>query len=65
MTPKASGERSLSYKFTHYLHIVFVIGKYAYIFWLGKGGQVFCWEILQGKNEEGSFQGVNISGEIL
>jgi hypothetical protein len=45
-------------KFAHYSRIVFVIGKFAYIFQGGgsAGG------ILHG---EGSFHAVNFSGEIL
>ena len=44
--------------------IIFVIGKYAYIFgWEG----IICWQFLYGKifYEERSFQGVNLSGEIV
>ena len=60
--PTTSGESSFSLKFAHCLRIVFVIGKYAHIFWWCLGdefsdggifhGENFPWE---GKFSEGKF----------
>ena len=42
--------------------VLFVIGKYAYILWVGGKDEFSTGQIFR---REGSFQGVNFSGEIL
>ena len=42
MTPYSPWEKV--YKLQNLPIVLFVIGKYAYIFRVGSGGRIFCWE---------------------